>query len=294
MSAAELSRTTQTNASAFSVLGTYHQGGRFVCHASLLGADCIIPRQGAQTPVRHMCPPVHNPGAGHDLGPTRTCTEAHVIGWLDLTDPERAAMATALTEVGRDMPAIPPQPGWSDDFLDHYVLVPPVEYAVDVVTGRAICRRCSCVGFVLECYREGLGFNILAWSDPGYPTIDLPALVSVYTDRYLLAPRNLARVGLGNGCRWPVALPGHLLHALTRSGEEVRRNPYLPRTEEEAYFPSRSTDPLTAAEHAEAERRAYFRALNRGGGVLPPYDAVLAVQDFCEAAGEVIQERPAP
>lgn len=50
--------------------------------------------------------------------------------------------------------------------------------------------------------------------------------------------------------------------------------------------------PLTAAEHAQAEERAYYLSLIRGGGKRPPYDYALAVADFCQAAGEVMSKRP--
>jgi hypothetical protein len=48
---------------------------------------------------------------------------------------------------------------------------------------------------------------------------------------------------------------------------------------------------LTPAEHHEAEVRAYFSALERGGGWLPPYDPWWAREDFCRAAGEVMRRR---
>jgi hypothetical protein len=48
---------------------------------------------------------------------------------------------------------------------------------------------------------------------------------------------------------------------------------------------------LTTEEHAEARRRAYFFALERGGGRLPPYDPGRAHDDFCRAAGQVIAAR---
>jgi hypothetical protein len=49
--------------------------------------------------------------------------------------------------------------------------------------------------------------------------------------------------------------------------------------------------PLTAAEHAEAQRRAYLYALQRGGGKLPSHDQVLTNQDFQKASREVVGER---
>jgi hypothetical protein len=48
---------------------------------------------------------------------------------------------------------------------------------------------------------------------------------------------------------------------------------------------------LTPAEHAQAEVGAYFIALTRGDGQVPPYDRELAVADFLQAAGAIIALR---
>ena len=50
--------------------------------------------------------------------------------------------------------------------------------------------------------------------------------------------------------------------------------------------------PLTSAEHARAQERAYCLALTRGDGKLAPYDYASAVEDFCQAAGEIMALRP--
>ncbi len=49
---------------------------------------------------------------------------------------------------------------------------------------------------------------------------------------------------------------------------------------------------LTLEEHGEAEVLAYYCAERRGGGRLPPYDYVEAVEDFCWAAEVVLSRRP--
>jgi len=48
---------------------------------------------------------------------------------------------------------------------------------------------------------------------------------------------------------------------------------------------------LTPDEHAEVQVAAYYRALERGGGWLPPYEPAQAVEDFCWAAERVLQQR---
>jgi hypothetical protein len=47
-------------------------------------------------------------------------------------------------------------------------------------------------------------------------------------------------------------------------------------------------------EHAAARRRAYFLAMERGGGQLPTYDPDEMHDDFCKAAGLVTAMRRGP
>ena len=50
--------------------------------------------------------------------------------------------------------------------------------------------------------------------------------------------------------------------------------------------------PMSCQEHADAEYRAYFYSLDRGNGVLPPFEFSLAQDDFCKAAGDIIGATP--
>jgi hypothetical protein len=50
---------------------------------------------------------------------------------------------------------------------------------------------------------------------------------------------------------------------------------------------------LTGVEHERAQVAAYFLALDRGGGILPPYDHERAVEDFCRAADRIIAQSEA-
>jgi len=51
---------------------------------------------------------------------------------------------------------------------------------------------------------------------------------------------------------------------------------------------------LTPAEHRRAQELAYQYAIERGGGIIPPYDLARVVEDFCRAAGEIIRQRRRP
>lgn len=48
---------------------------------------------------------------------------------------------------------------------------------------------------------------------------------------------------------------------------------------------------FTAEEYTQAQLRAYWHALERGGGTLPPYDPGRALDDFHRAVSEVMAGR---
>jgi len=226
------------HAETFAVVGTFADDGRFVRHASLVSMPCEIKR-GDKVPVHQMRPPLDlNPvleEARHFRFPL---TPAHLVGYAEgLTREEVKKMETWLARVSRRTPIINfPHKGWNDIYLDHYVLYPPALPAeVDKKTGNPRYWRFSCVGLVLECYRLGAGINLLDLQSQQFPTIGLSELVGLYPD--ILAPRNLAKVGLSGSGPWPIALPGYLFHAFQRSPNEIRGVPYLPTSNAETRFP---------------------------------------------------------
>ncbi len=58
-----------------------------------------------------------------------------------------------------------------------------------------------------------------------------------------------------------------------------------------SFLEANRSEALTPEEHGEAETAAYYRALRRGSGRLPPYEHSKAVEDFCWAAGIVLRQR---
>ncbi len=273
----------------FAIVGTYHsypalRASKWVMHASMLRGRSRL-RQLSPAQVCHMCPPLQlGAGSRHDL-PQYDTTPADLIGTIQLDQNDMDGINTWIEYLNTRTPTVIEgiRP------LEQYVLCPPMDPAkFDSVTGTMIYMRFSCVGFVLYCYQMGANVHLLDWQNGRYPRMGLGDLTGAYSS--LMQRRQ--EIGLDGPGPWPVALPGHLFHALMRPEEEVRRRPYLPREGTEVYFQARSGDPLTAAEHAEAERIAYFYALDRGGGHLPPYDPALAHDEFCRAAVEVIARRP--
>jgi hypothetical protein len=113
------------------------------------------------------------------------------------------------------------------------------------VTGNPRYWRFSCVGFVLECYLQGTGIQLLDWQSTAFPRVTLSELRSIYTDRNILAQKHCEELGLTGDGPWPIALPGYLFHCLQRDPEIVRRIPYLPLSSSEAHFPASPSHPTS-------------------------------------------------
>lgn len=98
--------------------------------------------------------------------------------------------------------------------------------------------RFSCVGLVLQAYREA-GIELIR--EP-YPITTLEEVKEYYPTlaHYLDEPAMRARVGLVDGSEWRVALVGYLLHSLARPASEINgpdSSPYQPK-KQDAYFGS--------------------------------------------------------
>jgi len=226
---------------AMAVVGTHADGVTFVRHASLLRIPCTIPKYGELVPVHHIRPPLDLGllGGKHRIYPL---VAAHVVGYVaDLAPHEIKGMQTWLERIDRRTPLIvvaPGTKGWTDRYLDHYVLCPPCqEIQEDKRTRTPRYYKFSCVGLVLECYKQGAKITLLDWQSPQFPKVDLKDLTPHYSEQDILAPRNRAKVGLKGAGGWQVALPGYLLYSLARSTEAIRQTPYVPASASEAYCP---------------------------------------------------------
>lgn len=191
----------------YSVVGM-HGDADTVRHVGVLRRDSAL-AYGQEATVAHMAPPL-----GLD-----DAIPAHVIGRIDvLTRGEQEAVETWLTDLQ------------TKKRLPHdYQIHPPFEAIYDPATLILKRRRMSCVGFILLCYREALGLDLLDWTDGRFPLVDLTTLQGCYSDCNL-STRILSRYGLNGTGPWPVVMPGYLLHALSRYLPNRRPGLYLPRT----------------------------------------------------------------
>jgi hypothetical protein len=106
--------------------------------------------------------------------------------------------------------------------------------------GTPIYIRFSCVGFVVEAYRDA-GLNVVVTDEANLPAVDLATLAVAYpelaaADFGALLNRRYHWGCDGNG-PWPVLMPGHLFHALAKIGPGERDFlPYVPKKDDERFF----------------------------------------------------------
>lgn len=195
----------------------------FVIHAGL------VDRDGEQliknVSLVHMAPPLEI--AGH--------MAVDVRGAFSLNDEEKQRLRVFISRHSREHRAYRSLRGVSlyKRFEDMYCIVPHSMLIKE--RGVELHTRFSCAGFVYEAY-ESARLNLLDLN--ALPYIDLPILKQSYprfADQ-IESPDFRASLGLQGDGPWPVMLCGYLFHALNRSDEEIRSNPYRPEVTD-AYFP---------------------------------------------------------
>lgn len=116
-----------------------------------------------------------------------------------------------------------------------YVLCPHVAPVVGD-DGEVIYVRFNCAGFVVEAYKEA-GIELV--DTDALPGIERARLGEAYS--FVRSPRFDERNrrydwGLDDReDRWPVLMPGYVLHAFDRTCEEIRHAPYTPQLGDELF-----------------------------------------------------------
>jgi hypothetical protein len=189
----------RASVAALSVIGHCGRGAHVhhVAISRVAGDAC----HGQIVAVAHMRPPLAD----------QERIAAHLVGWLDLDEPERIVidvwLRAALTRTNTE-----------------YCIVPAVDDVVDRTTGRLIRRRFSCTGFVHACYEESI--DVVLVDQDALPEVDLATLMQVWDERVIRLGR--ARGYLQGQGPWRAMLPAHLFHALAQPNP--RAAPYQPTT----------------------------------------------------------------
>lgn len=96
--------------------------------------------------------------------------------------------------------------------------------------------RFNCAGFVLAAYAEA-DIELVDQEHAPLVTVDFLKKAYPMAKRRLDDPDFRKDMGIGDGDRWPVVVPGYIVNSLNRSAADIRRTPYTPEPGDE-YFPS--------------------------------------------------------
>ena len=185
------------------------------------------PDVGSVVKILHMGPPIE----------TSDKLVVNSVGMANLSAAERKQVETWVKRNVDDA-----DPPWMDVArYEQYVIRPHVSWWVNENKKFQRNRRFSCVGFVLMAYQEGCGLVLI--DTESRPLIGAESVKEAYrhlfpehdfdTLRKKLSPRY--KWGVDGDGPWPVVLPGHVLHSLSRSSDEIREGPYQPKAGDE-YF----------------------------------------------------------
>ncbi len=208
------------DASSYDVIGEYSASSRrFVRHVALYNADdgAVRIRNGEDVDVVHMGPPLDRAGKA----------KAHVVGTVPLTNEEIREIEVWIVGI--------------DDEYNHasvglrqqYHIHPPWKDKLDPNTGVRRYSRYSCAGFVLKAYSE-VDIDLLAIDEESLPKVDMQTLRLAYPQQ----PLNhniLASFGVEGDEPWGIVLAGYVLHALNRTADRIRQEPYRAREGDEQF-----------------------------------------------------------
>ena len=217
MPAFDLAEQTAT-LGRFDVVGTHSETSPgFVRHVALLNTDDREVSGDDTVNVVHMGPPLETDGQ----------LSADVAGRIPLTNDEVNSMKTWIETV-KDEYQFESARG-----RQQFIIDPPWKDIRGENTGVRRYRRYSCAGFVLDAHLR-VDISLLMIDNEVLPEVPRQTLQAAYPDVFR-NPDRLERFGLQGNGPWRVVLAGYVLHALNRSGDEIRAEPYVAQGGDEVF-----------------------------------------------------------
>ena len=217
MPAFDLAKQTAT-LSRFDVVGQHSETPPgFVKHIALLNTDEREVGCEDTVHVVHMGPPLE----------TDRQLSADVAGRIPLTNDQINIIRTWIEKVLDEYDFESASGGLQ------YVMNPQWEDMRDKNTGVRRYRRYSCAGFVLDAHLR-VNVSLLVLDKEALPEVTRQTLEGAYPSVFR-NPDRLARFGLQGNGPWRVVLAGYVLHALDRSRDEIRAEPYLAQGGDELF-----------------------------------------------------------
>ena len=214
-----------TTIDPFDVLGKNDGSSNLMLHALLCNetATRTDVTRASTIECSHMGPP---------LGQRRYSCD--VVGAAGLSDDHRRKIKVFVDERLNERAAEKERRrklGLRFDSRVEYRIHPPATRP----SGTFPLWRFSCVGFVLQAY-QAARIQLLGSPLPLKSLDELKRLYPFHAQQ-LGDPETRARLGIGEGDRWPVVLVGYVINSLSRSITEIHEEPYVPQSGDE-YFPA--------------------------------------------------------
>ena len=189
----------------YDVVGQRVEGqSHFVKHVGLFDEDNQFLRMGDTAKVLHMKPPLKE---GDEI-------TVDVAGRVPLTNDERKIIETWHEKIKDEYSKLLHE--------DQFIIHPPWKDQCDLNTGSRRYRRYSCVGFVLYSHLR-LDIPLLQIDEELLPKVYPETIEAAYG---LVPGLLLSKFGLEGNGPWRIVLPGYIMHALNRSTEKIRNEPY--------------------------------------------------------------------
>lgn len=186
---------------------------RFVKHVGLFDEDRRSVAMDNDVRVFHMGPPIES-----------GTINAHTGGRVPLDNNQINKIRTWYEKVKDETPV---------SARRQYVIRPAWKDEPDPNTGVKRYRRYSCVGFVLDGHLK-VNIELLDTDEDKLPPVDIQTIISAYPDAEE-HPSLLSYYGLEGNGPWKVVLAGYVLHALNRSTDEIRKEPYQAQEGDEQF-----------------------------------------------------------
>lgn len=207
-----------TTLSRFDVVGRHSdEVPTFVRHVALFNMDNREVDHDDTVVVVHMGPPLK----------TDQRLPAHVAGRIPLTNNQINIIKTWIAKVEDEYQTANARKH------EQYSIRHPWEDIPDENTGVRRYRRYSCAGFVLDAHRQA-DISLLVIDEEALPEVTKDTLEAAYPEAFR-QPRRLAKFSLQGNGPWRVVLAGYVLHALDRSSDEIRTEPYLAQGGDELF-----------------------------------------------------------
>lgn len=195
--------------SRFDVVGQHSdEVTGFVRHVALFSQDSSDVNHGDTVDVVHMAPPLKT---GDPL-----CVQ--VAGSIPLTNDEVRGIEAWFAKIKDEYQA------QGARWRQQYIIDPLWQEIRDEKTGVRRYRKYSCAGFVLDAHLR-VDVSLLVFDRQALPEVTRETLEAVYSDVFR-SPALREQCGLPGDGPWRVVLAGYILHAMDRSGDAIRQEPY--------------------------------------------------------------------